>query len=420
MKTNKIYYGWFIVAACMILSALGIGVFSNIIGLFFTSIKETYGYTQAQVSAIVSVAMLAGLPATVICANFYKKYSTRWLVLIFGIGMAAACFAMSLTTSLVTLYIASALLGVFSIGATALSSPILITNWFVKKRGTAMGLAVAGAGFGPFLMSPVISKTIGDYGYEKGFVVLSIIMLVGILVAFIIIRDEPQKIGLVPYGEGEELEDNNKQVSTACNYTLKEAIRTPMFYTFAAFLVIMAITVQGLLIQIPSYFSEVGFDEARIGILVGTYALIATGGKILIGYVYDKIGVFKGNFIFYSSMIFAVIMLNFTVKNDSLVYGYIIFAGIGLGLIPVAQPLVSSLLFGRKHYSSIYPLFMILFSIGAIGGGICSGVIIDMYGYTTLFGFTITLMLIALVALQTTMKLSVTAHEKKLKEENIC
>jgi hypothetical protein len=82
---KKIHYGWFIVIACMFLNAIGTGIFSSIFGLFFPSIVETYGYSQAAVAGIISIAIFAGLFSTGIFSKLYQKYSTRHLVLIFGL-----------------------------------------------------------------------------------------------------------------------------------------------------------------------------------------------------------------------------------------------------------------------------------------------------------------------------------------------
>lgn len=424
MKENKIFYGWFIVAGCLILNAMGTGIFSSIMGLFFPSIVSEYGYSQAEVAGIISIAILGGLLATGVFAKLYQKYSTRNLVLIFGILQGGAFFMMSQTNSLISMYVVAAFIGIFGMGATALSSPMLITNWFVEKRGTAMGIAVAGAGLGPAVMAPIITSVIANHGHKAGFMVLGAIVFVSMIIAFLLIRDTPEKVGLKPYGQnsGDKVSSNDDQKKNSVeghSYSLKEAVKTKMFYGFALFIVLICTVVQGVLVQIPSYLAEIGFKGAEIGMVIGAYAFLAGFGKILIGWVYDHLGVFKGNFVFFFFMIAAFLSLVMVPSNNSFIYAYIIFAGIGMGLTPVAVPLLVSILFGTKYYATLYPIFMLLMSVGAIVGGIIAGSIIDSSGYASLLVVAAAGAFIAFLVIQSTMQISKRTQPKFLEEKNM-
>lgn len=412
MKNKKVFYGWFVVAGCIILNAMGTGIFSSIMGLFFPSIVEEFGYSQAQVAGIVSIAIVGGLLATGVFSKLYSKYSAKKLVLIFGLLQGASYALMSQANSLTMMYVIGALMGIAGMGATALSAPMLITRWFDKNRGTAMGIAVAGAGLGPALMAPVVTSVISNSGHRIAFIVLGAIIAASMIVAFILIKDTPEEMGLKPFGQNEgdisKSKDDTKTVKTeeAYSYNLKEAVKTKMFYGLTLFIVIICTVVQGLLVQIPSYLNEVGLDASKVGMIVGAYALVAGFGKMLIGWVYDNVGVFKANFIFFTFMILSFASLLMVPTNESFVYLYVVLAGMGLGLAPVAIPLLVSILFGSKHYAAIYPVFMLLMSVGAVIGGIVAGIIIDSSGYSALLVSAIVGALLALVTIQITVKIA--------------
>lgn len=424
MKQNNIFYGWFVVAGCLLLNAVGTGIFSSILGLFFPPIAEEFGASQAAVAGIISIAIVGGLLAVGVFSKLYQKYSTRNLVLFFGVLNGAAFFMMSKANSLVMMYVVGAFIGIFGMGATALSSPMLITKWFNEKRGTAMGIAVAGAGLGPAAMAPIISSVIGKSGYKVGFMVLGGIVGLCMVTAYLLIKDSPDKAGLKPYGEnpGQEIKEKSgepKKVTKTYDYTLKEAFKTKMFYGFTLFIVIICSVVQGVLVQIPSYLSAVNFDMATIGKIVGGYALLAGFGKIFIGLVYDKLGVFKGNFLFFTCMILAFVALILVPGNNSMIYAYILLAGIGMGLTPVAVPLLVSILFGSKNYASLYPIFMLLMSVGAIVGGVLAGGIIDSSGYASLLMTAVIGALLAFITIQATLVIAKRTHKKLLEEKKV-
>jgi sugar phosphate permease len=409
---KKIHYGWFIVIACMFLNAIGTGIFSSIFGLFFPSIVETYGYSQAAVAGIISIAIFAGLFSTGIFSKLYQKYSTRHLVLIFGLMNGLSYIMMSQAENLVMMYVIGAFIGIFGMGATALSAPMLITKWFSSKRGSAMGIAVAGAGLGPALMTPVITQVLATSGHKLGFVVLGAMVLGSMVLSFLIIRNNPSDKGLKAYGEGVVNEEKDNPEVSSYDYTLKEAVKTKMFYGFLLFIIVICTSVQGVLLQVPSYFTSVGFSVTQIGTLISIYALTASFGKIIIGYTFDKVGVFKGNFVFFTLITAAMIALIATENTPNAAYIYVIFAGLGLGITPVAVPLLVSILFGSKHYSSLYPLFMVSMSFGAIVGGIIAGTIIDNAGYQAFLTFGLVGFLLAFVIIQFTMVVARQTHKK--------
>lgn len=381
---KKIHYGWYVVIAAMLLNAIGTGIFSSIIGLFFPFLTKAYGYSNAAVGGIISVAIFSGLFATGAFSNLYGKRSTRHLVLFFGVLSALAYASMGLTSTLPALYGASVAVGVFGMGATALSAPMLITNWFDDKKATAMGLAVAGAGAGPFIMVPIITSVLESKGHQTGFFVLGLMVLICIVLSFFLIRNKPEDLGLEPYRvQNSDTADNKPDVGNSRDYMLKEAFKSKSFPGFILFILTMTTVLQGLLIQLASYFTEIGLPVSRIGMIVAGYALVASFGKVIIGTVFDRIGIFRGNFLFFSLILVAIAALMVTGTYTNATYVYIVAAGIGLGITPVVVPLLVSQFYGRKHYSTLYPLFMIMMSFGAIVGSVVSGTLIDSFGFGT-------------------------------------
>lgn len=403
---KKFFYGWIIVIATILLNSLGIGLFSSIISLFFTPITEVHGFSQAQVAAISAFATIGGLLAAGALGKLYQTKSTRRLVLVFGILQALTFVALSIVNSLIMIYVVSLFMGFATLGATALSAPGLITKWFKERRGFAMGLSMAGAGFGPGIMAPVITTTIEANGYRQGFIVLAAMIVVFIIIAFLLIRDKPEDMGLQAYGlnPGDRHDKETHEVSDASeiNYTLKEATKTKMFLPMVLWTVTAGFVVNGVLLQIPSFYSHIGFSGEWIGTLVGVYAIMAGLFKIVIGQMYDKAGPVKANYIFYSAMILAFVSLMMTQTSNTFVYAYVLFAGIGMGVNIVAVPLLVSHVFGSKNYATIYPVFMLLLSVGGMIGAIGTGMIVDNAGFQPLFTVAVAGGILQLLLAQTT------------------
>lgn len=400
---QKLFYGWIIVAATVLLNSLGIGLFSSIISLFFKPMVDVHGFSQAQISGMSAFATIGGLLAAGAMGKAYQTGSTRKLVLIFGLLQALSFVILSRVDSLVLIYSVSAFMGFATLGATALSAPGLITKWFEEKRGLAMGISMAGAGIGPGFMAPVLTKVIESQGYRQGFVTLAAMIAVMIFIAFLLIKDKPEDKGVKAYGlnPGDKKEGNTENgKEETLQYTLKEATASKMFVPMFFWTIIAGFVVNGVLLQIPTFYAHMKVEN--FGIYVGAYAMLAGVCKILIGYLYDKIGPKKANFLFYGFMIIAFISLIGALSNSFFIYPWVLFAGLGMGVNIVAVPLLVSRVFGSKNYATIYPVFMLLLSVGGMLGAVGSGLIVDKWGFGILFTVAVAGGLVQLILAQLT------------------
>ncbi len=407
---KKLFYGWYIVIATFLLNALGIGVFSNLLGIFFPAMKAAQGFTQAQVSSILVFASLGGLIASMVLGPIYQKKSTRKLILFLGIAQVITFLMLAVVSQLWVIYVVSVFMGFFTLGATALSAPILITRWFKSKRGVAMGISMAGAGVGPGLMTPLLSWIIYTGGYRQGLVVLTIIIAIGMAIAVLLIRDYPEDMNLKAYGDNEgDIQEVVKGSSTGKNYTLKEATKTPMFLPLIVVGFLSGFVASGALPQIPTYYEYLGASAKEAGLYLSAYAIAAGIFKVFTGWLYDKKGPIFSNFVFYGLMTLSFVALIFATNGKLFIYAYILFASLGMGVNAIVLPLFVSLLFGTAYYSMIYPVFMLLSTVGGMLGTYVFGWMIDHIGFNAMFVVAIVGSLIMLAGAQ----LSIIMKDKK-------
>ena len=103
-----------------------------------------------------------------------------------------------------SLYISSFFTGIFFLNAALIPVSMMITNWFVKKRGLAMSIAMAGIGVGGTIFSPIITTLLEYYGWRHTYQIMALIILVlAFPAAFFLLRKSPQDMGLLPYGSQE-------------------------------------------------------------------------------------------------------------------------------------------------------------------------------------------------------------------------
>jgi len=397
---NNFFYGWVIIFACVSLNCIGMGIIS-MMGIFFPSISDTLNISQTQVSMLVTFLTIGTLLGSTIAGKILPKLGSRKVVLIFGIITSLLIGSLGLVDSLIAMYFLSIMAGISMFITSFVTIPTLVTTWFKEKRGFAMGIAMSGIGLSTAFISPYLSPIIIEKGFKTGFLYLSIIMLVTSIISSLIIKNTPSQMGLKPYGQNQGDKVTNKNsVNNECtkNVELKIAIKSPSFLLLVIFGMATLFTSIGIVIQIPSYLNYLELSQSTIGIILSGFGIFMTIGKIIIGIIYDKLGLYKANFLLFTFMIISLISLYIMPSKIGIVT-FILLGGLGFCFNTIANALAISELFGPKNYSKIYSIYMLFFSLGAIISTILSGVFIDKLGFTALFFGGVVLGILGLISI---------------------
>lgn len=390
---KKIFYGWYIVVAGILMNAIGSGLMS-ILAVFLPAISKANGYSQTQVSSIIAFITVGSIIGGMFLGKMVQNSSKRKIVLIFGAMEAVLIACMGIVHLLPALYALSLMVGIATVMANAMTMPTLITTWFEEKRGLAMGIMMSGIGLGSAVIVPILSPIIASKGYETGFFWLSIIIAIFVAISYLLIRDTPKSINLKPYGQNpgdKKVKHKDTQVSEVPepsrvhDLTLKEASHTGAFWFLIGFCFFSTLVSTGIIVQMASYMTYLEFDAGKITTIIGVFGIFSIIGKILVGIAYDKLGLTKSNVIFGALMIITILAIISMPSIPASVYIYMVCAGAGLVFSTIAYPLFISAFFGSKNYGEIYPITIVVLSLSSIIASILSGFVIDKYGYSMLF-----------------------------------
>ncbi|ABO50318.1 hypothetical protein Dred_1793 [Desulforamulus reducens MI-1] len=160
--------------------------------------------------------------------KWLAKKNTRLIHTICVVGLATSYASFALAQNITHFYISAIFMGAFSCGAVALPVSIVITNWFAKKRGLAISIALAGSGFGGAIISPTMADIIQNYGWRTSYLVFAAAMLIICLPMMFLIKKSPETMGLKAYGADEVAETAQKTAvpKFELNMTLGEVKKT--------------------------------------------------------------------------------------------------------------------------------------------------------------------------------------------------
>ena len=196
----KLHYAWVVLfAACMlnIASRADHGSFA----IFIEPLVELFGWSRGDISAAYSIAFIVGLPAVVIMGWLGDRYGARWLMIGAAALITLGTYLLGTITELWQFYVFYGFfVGSMGHAAFTVLLPVILTRWFDRHMGLAVGIYWAAMGIGPMIFAPLFRWLIETHGWTYAFT--SIATIVGaLLFAFsLLIRSSPKEMGLAPYG----------------------------------------------------------------------------------------------------------------------------------------------------------------------------------------------------------------------------
>jgi MFS family permease len=194
---DKLYYGWVVVIAFFVITIIASGILSTF-GVFFKSLVSEFGLTRAETSGVYSVYMLFCCVFSIIGGWGADKFSPKILMSLMGLFTGLSLILTSQAQSLWQLFVVySFLFAMGTAGVFAVSSSI-ITRWFDKKRGLAIGLTTSGVGLGTVIMAPFAAYLIVTLGWRMSYMVMGIIAWLFFIPMAMLLKKDPREMDSSP------------------------------------------------------------------------------------------------------------------------------------------------------------------------------------------------------------------------------
>ena len=377
MKEKKVFYGWYVVAACFVMLCCSVGIAWNCLSQFIKPICDDLGYSRSQVALVQTILYGVNLCMSLLAGKTFKTFKLSTLLKVGTFILPLGWIMFSMGNTILWFYLASAIstLGIFCIGM--MPSSIIINNWFHEKVGTVMGLTFMGSGFGGMLFNSVCGVLLTHFTWRTTFMIFAGIIFV--LVApctFFIIKVTPQEKGLLPYGQKAVASDNKPELT---GLTFKETLGTVRFWAVAGCLVLYGIPSNMLTQTVSPHLSDIGYSLTFAANMAAVFMGSLAVGKLLLGMIFDKAGVRAG-----AMLVFACAIVSLTGLYNSASPFMLIPAAVGCGLAcsfgTVGLPLITRDFFGNRDYTAIYGLISASNSLGGMLSPIYSNGIFEAAG----------------------------------------
>ena len=386
---KKIFYGWYVVIACIIIAAAGIG-FHNTASIFIIPVTEDLGLSRGEFTFFRTIIALLGAVLLPLYGRLAKRFSIKSVMLVGTVLSSLSLVGYSYATHLWHFYLIAIFNGLFVNASHFMMIGILINRWFEDKRGLALGLAFAGSGLGAAIMNPMASVIIETFDWRWGFRFMGIVAVIILIPTIVfLIKESPEKMKLSPYRK------DNKDIAKAPNtrtptgLTLTEARKTPVFWFLAVALFSIAIGAAGPHSHIAPYLVDLGYYPTLVATIVSFSMVILTVGKILMGNIFDRSGTFVGGIIlgslFILSPIFALLATN---PTAAWLHAFIL--GMAATGFSISANIFVMKFFGEKDFPVILSVFSSIMAFGGAFAPPAMGFVYDIFGtYTNAWYFLI-------------------------------
>lgn len=379
MKKNKIFYGWWIVLGCILITTTMVPPIMALSNKFLIQVTTDLGISRSAFTLANTILQGLGIFISPIVSKKLATGNMKKIQSISVIGFAVSYASYALAQNAFHLYISAFFVGIFFLNSTMIPVSMMVTNWFVKKRGLAMSIAMAGIGLGGTIFSPLLTMLLNNYGWRKTYVIMALIILVVALpTSLFILKKRPEDMGLKPYGADEQQTAAKKaqKVIPSVTLSVKDSRKHLFFWLLLVGMLANGLINTGSLGHFPPAMEEL-HGAALQATIISMYSLIGIGGKLLLGWLNDKFGILVstgfGCAMFGLSFVFMLMG-----ENVNMLYMMAIVFGLGNGIGTVMPPLITSDVFGAEKYGEAYGIANSVTQIGLSLGSLMVAGIYDI------------------------------------------
>ena len=388
-KKKSIFYGWWVVAGGFVLLFLFAGAGFYSFSIFIKPLEESFGWSRSAISFAMSIYMLVHGVVGPFVGYLIGKYGVKKVLTFFAMGSGAAFISISYTPSLWYFYGAYALLSLMTTGIGFIPVSSVIARWFIKRRGTAMGITMVGLSVGGLVVSPVVGMINSYAGWRTSFVCLGIMVwALALPITLFVIKGSPSDLGLSADGKGSDAiadlpATSEKAVSSPSpeeeGWPLRTAIRSRAFRWIAATFFLAPLAQMGVLQHQVPLIMEVGISQATAATALGITAGLGGLGKLSFGRISELIPFRYSALLCFGLQAFGVFVL-LNANSVAMVWVHVLIFGFAMGGVIVLLPMVIGQFFGLVAFGIIMGIISFAQAVGCAVGAYLSGIIYDYFG----------------------------------------
>lgn len=361
--------------------AIASGVSFWVLGYYVTPLEEEFGWSRTLLQTGISVSLLISGAASPLAGKFVDSRGPRFSIIVGTILTCGTYLLLATTSSLVEWYLYSSLNAFFRGFMFYIPFQVLISRWFDRKRGRAVGIMAMGFSLGGFI-APLMQQIIDSIGWESSFIFAAVVLAASFLpIGLFVVRNHPGDMGLEVDGETRPVSATRRGPAALTGLTVGQAVRTWNFWVIAFAFMTFFFAMFGWMFNGVPVYESYGISRETIGLLLLLQALGGLISRPIFGYRAERIRSVELASVGLAGVMATGLAILLVTGGSWLGIGLFVmcwFVGSAGG--PVLEPLILPRVFGLAHFGAIMGTMFMIETIGQFLVPTVGGAIYDVTG----------------------------------------
>lgn len=385
-RTHRIFYGYWLVAVTFLFMLLSFGCGSFVFSLFVNPLQASMGWGRGQVMVGFTIFFVVLGLVSPLVGRIVDRHGPRLVIALGALVMGSGFALLNQMDSLPLFYLSYAIIGSGAAAMGPVPCSAVVSNWFRRRRGIALGVMSAGLGAGGLVMAPIVGQLLETYDLRVAYLSMAVIIwAVVIPLSLAIVRTRPSEMGLHPDGDAQAPESMQVEGATHIeteSLSLKQASRAAAIWLVGVSFFVSGFSNTGALHAPVPFLQDIGFPTATAAAALSMLGLGSAVGKVFFGWLCDRVPPKRASALGLALQLGGILVL-LSIRSDSpaaLIWAYALLLGFGIGSWLPAMSMVVSTTFGLAYYGSVFGVIAFLESAGTALGPLFAGLMYDATG----------------------------------------
>lgn len=368
---RRISSSWIIAILGFLILGFSRGVNSSF-GVFYVALLETFGWSRGATAGVFSANLIVDAVVSPVVGHLLDRYGPKKVV---GVGcflLASGLWLSSQISSLWQFYIFFGLISALGFSFMGMvPHVVLVSEWFLSNRASAIGLVYAGTGVGILVLAPLTEWLISSWGWERALQSLAIAI-------FVLLT--PLVLGFYRRGPyAERLSESNRSQN---QWTARLALQSLQFWLLFLARIFAASGTTVIVTHQVAHVVDIGYSRFYAASIFGLVGITSTCGRMIFGYIADLFSKQAAYTLNIATTLVGVgaLMAARDTSQPWLLYVYLLFFGIGFGSRAVIFSAITADIFSGKGFGAILGYSVISVGLGGALGSWLGGVFFDLTG----------------------------------------
>ena len=388
-KKSPVYYGWYIVAATMFISFVGVGTRQGF-GVFVVPMSEDFGWSRGTISLAASLGVLLNGLIQPFMGVLLDRFGGRKLIVFSLILLGFATISLAFTFHILYLIFVYGILSSVALGGMSITTTgAMLSKWFRRRRATALSLSSAGLSMGALILVPFAMYLLLATNWRITWAVLGLlVLLLALPLAIVFLRDDPAKLGLFPDGDAAPPEEAGGKKGKSPRGPLeadgwRESFRSMPIWQMTASYFVCGATTSMLSVHFVPYALGLGVSPGRAALAFGLMMALNVVGAIGAGMLSDRFS--RKNLLALTYFVrgCAYILL-LVLPGEMSLWAFASVAGFSwIASAPLTTSLTADV-YGLKAIGTITGVTFLFHAVGGFFAILLAGYLFDLTGSYTL------------------------------------